>query len=364
MQVSGETMIKLTDIVKMYGKIIAVDGVSLEIRRGEFVVIMGPSGCGKTTTLRMIAGLETPDSGEIVIDGKRVNEAKPWQRDVPLVWQNFVLFPHLTVSQNVEYGLRMRNIPKKERMQRVARILHTVGLEGLEDRSVVRLSGGQKQRVGLARALVVDPKVLLLDEPLGALDAKIARSMQQELRRLHSMLGITFVYVTHNQSEAMALANRIVVMNEGKIRQVGTPNQIFRTPSNRFVAEFVGANNIFTGTIKTKNNSDLTISTPEGDFVVATSGRDWKPKEEATFVVGADLVTIGKGHAEAENRLVGRTSAVEIMGSVVTLYVVTATGSEFQAQVSATSFEREKIEVDQSVQLSWKKEDAYLLLEK
>jgi spermidine/putrescine transport system ATP-binding protein len=358
----SEVMILLDDVSKRYGGTKAVDGMTLGIHRGEFVVIMGPSGCGKTTTLRMIAGLETPDSGKIFIDDKCVNDTKPWQRDVPLVWQNFMLFPHLNVFQNVEYGLKMRNVPKTERTERVKRILKTVGLQGFDNRSVLRLSGGQKQRVGLARALVLDPKVLLLDEPLGALDAKIARSMQQELRRLHAMIGITFVYVTHNQSEAMALADRIVVMNEGKIRQIGTPNQIFRTPNDRFVAEFVGANNLLSGQITAINPGTLKILTSQGEFAVPASGTR-NLNELATFVVGADLVSLGNNAPGRENHIEGRIAAVEVTGAVVTIYVTGAKGYEFQVQMPASAYERGKHKADAAVFLSWNKEDAYLLPE-
>ena len=362
MRKAGEMMILLEDVSKRFGGTSAVNGVSFGIHRGEFVVIMGPSGCGKTTTLRMIAGLETPDAGKIYINGKCVNDTKPWARDVPLVWQNFVLFPHLTVFQNVEYGLRMRSVPKSERAQRVARILTTVGLQGFEHRSVLRLSGGQKQRVGLARALVLDPQVLLLDEPLGALDAKIARSMQQELRRLHAMLGITFVYVTHNQSEAMALADRIVVMNEGKIRQIGTPGEIFRTPNNRFVAEFVGANNLLSGHVTAINTDSVKIRTSQGEFVVPASGTR-ELNELVTFVVGADLVALAINAPRHESHVEGRIAAVEVSGAIVTIYVTGSEGYEFQVQMPASAYERGKHEADSTVFLSWNKEDAFLLPE-
>ena len=359
----SKMMILLEDVSKRFGGTNAVNGVSLGVHRGEFVVIMGPSGCGKTTTLRMIAGLETPDGGKIYIDGKCVNDTKPWARDVPMVWQNFVLFPHLSVFQNVEYGLRMRNVSKSERALRVSRILETVGLQGFEHRSVLRLSGGQKQRVGLARTLVLDPEVLLLDEPLGALDAKIARSMQQELRRLHAMLGITFVYVTHNQSEAMALADRIVVMNEGKIRQIGTPGEIFRTPNNRFVAEFVGANNLLSGKIVAIDDATVEVVTSQGKFVVpASATRDLN--ELVTFVVGADLVSAARDAPRHENHVEGRIAAVEVTGAVVTIFVAGSDGYEFQVQMPASSYEQGKHQADATVFLSWKKEDAFLLPER
>jgi spermidine/putrescine transport system ATP-binding protein len=361
---ADESSIEIKGLVKRFGKSIAVAGIDLAIRRGEFVVIMGPSGCGKTTTLRMVAGLETPDAGDILIGSKRVNHLKPWQRETPLVWQNFALFPHLSVSENVEYGLRTRHVPVVERRQRVLKILDTVGLSGFEDRDVTRLSGGQKQRVGLARALVLDPKILLLDEPLGALDAKIARQMQQELRRLHRILGITFVYVTHNQVEAMSLADRIVIMNGGSIVQVGTPHELFRKPRTRFVAEFVGANNILRGNVQSIQGSDLLVSTACGDFRVPLTGAGTPRVGDAvTFVVAADHLQPGSTSEGWHDSVSGRLTGVEVMGSQVSLYFVTVGGQELQAHLSAMLYDRLHFETDASVNFRWEKCHAHLLAE-
>ncbi len=360
----SQAAISLVNVVRRFGSIRAVDGISLEISKGEFVVIMGPSGCGKTSTLRLIAGLEEPQSGDILIDGVRVNDLKPWQRDVPLVWQNFMLFPHLTVLQNIEYGLKMRKVPSAERNERAVRILRTVGLEGFETRSVVKLSGGQKQRVGLARALVLNPKVLLLDEPLGALDAKIARLLQQELKRLHRLLGITFVYVTHNQSEAMTLADRIVLMNEGKIQQVGTPIEVSRSPQNRFVAEFVGANSVIEGHVASISEDGLRIDTSTGTVEAKPpKSRTFAQGQVVTLVIGADRIAFSEDIAGTPNRVSARVVAIEVNGSAVTTFLATEQNQEFQVQQAVSEFARSNVEVGKSLQLSWKAEDVYVLPE-
>lgn len=362
-QTPQDIAIALSDVSMSYGCAAAVSGVSLEIRSGEFVCIMGPSGCGKTTTLRMIAGLETPTSGDIYIAGKRVNDVKPWHRDVPLVWQNFALFPHLSVADNVAYGLRVRNVPKVQRMAKVRRMLATVGLEGFEDRSVLNLSGGQKQRVGIARALVLDPQVILLDEPLGALDAKIARSMQQELRRLHEVLGITFVYVTHNQSEAMALADRIVVMNAGRIEQADTPLEILRRPASVFVADFIGANNIIGGIVDDVRTDSADLTSALGRFVVPKPPERLLSKgQSVSFIVGADRMTVGFEPSDAAtNEVAVRVTAVELTGGVVTLFAQAKDGQSFHVHVPPTHFDSGDIHVGRELHLSWKTGDSYLL---
>jgi spermidine/putrescine transport system ATP-binding protein len=328
-----DVAISLVELHKRYGSVEAVQGISLDIRDGEFLALIGPSGCGKTTTLRMIAGLENPTGGDIFMYGQRMTTVKPWKRQTPLVWQGSVLFPHLTVAKNVEFGLRMHRVPKAERRDRVERALATVGLTEHASRMPSQLSGGQQQRVGLARALVLDPRVLLLDEPLGALDAKIARTMQVELRRLHRELGITFVYVTHNQSEALAMADRIAVMNDGLLQQVGTPREVFREPRTRFVAEFVGANNILAGEVTESNAGTAQITSPEGLFhVKQPQGRAMRIGSQATFVIGADRVRVKDESVNAENRLEGTVMAVEYVGSVATIFLELPGGREFRLQ--------------------------------
>lgn len=221
-----------------------MDRVSARVERGEFFTFLGPSGCGKTTTLRIIAGLELPDSGRVIIDGEDVTYLPPYKRDTAMVFQNYALWPHMTVFENIAYGLKVRKLPKEEIRRRVKEVLELVRLEGLESRYPTQLSGGQQQRVALARALVVQPKVLLLDEPLSNLDAKLRVEMREELKRLQRKLGITTIYVTHDQDEAMALSDRIAVMNLGRVVEVGKPDELYRRPRSFFVATFIGRSNV------------------------------------------------------------------------------------------------------------------------
>ena len=245
---SGETPdVRLVGVRKRYGDVAAVDGVDLEIASGEFFTLLGPSGSGKTTTLRLIAGFERPDEGRIELAGRDVTGLAPYSRDVNTVFQDYALFPHMTVAENIGYGLRVKGVPRQERRKRVDEILEIVRLPGLGDRKPIQLSGGQRQRVALARAMVNHPQVLLLDEPLGALDLKLRQEMQIELKRIQRAVrdvGITFVYVTHDQEEALTMSDRLAVFNEGRIEQIGPPAQVYERPANAFVAGFVGASNV------------------------------------------------------------------------------------------------------------------------
>ena len=237
--------IKLDNVTKTFdGRVLAVDGVTLDIAAGEFFSLLGPSGCGKTTSLRMIAGFELPDSGRVHVAGRDITDLPVHKRDMGMVFQSYALFPHRTVAENVAFGLRMREVPKPDIERRVKAALAQVALTGLEERKPGQLSGGQQQRVALARALVVEPPVLLCDEPLGALDRKLRQQMQFELKELQKRLGVTLVFVTHDQEEALAMSDRIAVMNHGKVEQVGAPTEIYERPRTRFVADFIGEINI------------------------------------------------------------------------------------------------------------------------
>ena len=236
--------IKLTEVVKNFGEVKAVTGVNLEINHGEFFTMLGPSGSGKTTVLRMIAGFELPTSGKIEIDGVDVSNTPPFGRDVNTVFQDYALFPHMSVIENIEYGLKVKNVNKAERNERASAALDRVKLTGYESRKPGQLSGGQRQRVALARALVNEPKVLLLDEPLGALDLKLRHEMQLELKEIQKAVGITFIFVTHDQEEALTLSDRIAVFSNGNIVQLGTAKEIYENPNSQFVAEFVGISNL------------------------------------------------------------------------------------------------------------------------
>jgi iron(III) transport system ATP-binding protein len=242
------------------GSVIAVDGLTLEVKEGELVTLLGPSGCGKTTALRIIAGFESPSSGRVLIRGQDVTVLPPHARNTAMVFQSYAIFPHLSVAQNVAFGLEMRGLARGEIASRVRSILDMVGLAGLEHRSPEQLSGGQQQRVALARAVITEPRVLLFDEPLSNLDAKLREHMRGEVRRLQRRLGITSIYVTHDQAEAMALSDRIVVMEAGRVQQVGTPLEIYARPANRFVADFIGRVNILEGKVTAERPDGLTIN--------------------------------------------------------------------------------------------------------
>ncbi len=237
-------MVELIGVNKQFGEFVAVDDVNLQVGSGEFLTLLGPSGCGKTTLLRMISGFETPTRGTVWLDGRDVTALPPYRRDVNQVFQSYALFPHLNVRDNIAFGLRMKRTPKADVQQRVARMVEMVGLSGMENRRPNQLSGGQRQRVALARALVCEPKVLLLDEPLAALDAKLRRAMQVELKRLQQRVGITFVFVTHDQDEALVMSDRIAVINRGHIEQIGPVSEIYHRPATRFVADFLGQANL------------------------------------------------------------------------------------------------------------------------
>lgn len=238
-------ILQLKDIRKSFGESQVLDGVTLEIQAGEFVTLLGASGCGKTTTLRIIAGLEMPDAGQVVLEGRDITKLEPNRRPVNMVFQNYALFPHMNVAENIGYGLKIKKVPKNIIAEKTEEMLRLVQLEGYGKRMPDKLSGGQRQRVAIARAVVNEPKVLLLDEPLGALDLKLRRQMQLELKRLQKQLGITFIYITHDQEEAINMSDRIAVMNGGILEQVGTPNEIYYHPETSYVADFVGNANIF-----------------------------------------------------------------------------------------------------------------------
>jgi putative spermidine/putrescine transport system ATP-binding protein len=240
----AEVDVRIAGLRKRYGDVTAVDGVDLEIRRGEFFTMLGPSGSGKTTTLRVIAGFEQPDEGSVELGGKDVSKLPPYARDVNTVFQDYALFPHMTVQDNVEYGLRVKKVPRADRRRRAAEALALVRLEGYGGRKPAQLSGGQRQRVALARAIVNRPKALLLDEPLGALDLKLRQELQIELKRIQQELGITFVYVTHDQEEALTMSDRLAVFNHGRIQQVGAPAEVYERPASEFIAGFVGVSNV------------------------------------------------------------------------------------------------------------------------
>ena len=309
----------LEDVVKIFpargksGEVTAVDHVFIEIERGELVTLLGPSGCGKTTTLRLIAGFEFPTEGTISLDGKVINDEPPHKREMSMVFQSYAIFPHLSVYENMAYGLKVQRLPRDEVQERVAKALDLVELTGLENRAPNALSGGQQQRVALARALVMEPKVLLMDEPLSNLDAKLREQMRTEIRLIQKRLGITSVYVTHDQVEAMTLSDRIVVMNEGKIEQIGPPTEIYRRPQTRFVADFIGRANFVEATVRDVLDGQLVVDALGTTMTVPAPIGAFEEGQPATIVVRPEMVEID--HPEAHVK--GTVRIANYLGDVV-----------------------------------------------
>jgi spermidine/putrescine transport system ATP-binding protein len=355
-------LVVFDNVEKRYGDIVAVRAMNFEIYRGEFLALMGPSGCGKTTTLRMLAGLERPDAGEIRLQGRAINDLPVHERDTPMVWQSLALFPFLSVRENVEFGLKMRGFDARRRRAKAEEWLDRLGILEFAERGISQLSGGQRQRVALARALVTEPQILLLDEPLSALDAHLVIRMQQVLTRLQRELGITFLYVTHSQSEAFAMADRVAIMGDGVIAQIGAARDIYRAPANRFVAEFVGRNNIVTGKVTRLAQGRAEIAAPSGTFaVVVPKGATLAPGKAASFVIAADRVVVSNAEPASGNRVACSLISEEFVGSSVTLFLEAADGSEFKAQMP----ERELLGLDlkaaRTLYLAWPAESAHLL---
>ncbi len=292
------TYLSLQHLIKRFparggsGDVLAVDDVNLEIQQGEFVTLLGPSGCGKTTTLRLIAGFEFPTSGEIILDGSNVAPLPPDKRQMSMVFQSYAIFPHLSVYENISYGLKIKKMSKQEINTQVGKVLDLTELTGLGNRAPNQLSGGQQQRVALARALVMEPKVLLLDEPLSNLDAKLREQMRIELRRIQHQLGVTSIYVTHDQVEAMSLSDRIVVMNEGKIEQVGPPREVYRTPASEFVANFIGRANFVDGDIISVDGDKLLVEALGGQVLVNMPRQSRQLGHEVRLVLRPETIRL------------------------------------------------------------------------
>ncbi|PZU18626.1 MAG: ABC transporter ATP-binding protein [Shinella sp.] len=354
----NDAFVSLKSLEKKYPGHHAVRGIDLDIRAGEFIALMGPSGCGKSTTLRLIAGLEEPTSGSISIAGRSMNGVPAFERDTPMVWQSLALFPFLSVVENVEFPLRMKKVGPIERRKRAMEWLDRMGLASMAERNIAQLSGGQRQRVALARALVTQPPILLLDEPLSALDAHLRVRMQTELSRLHKELGITFIYVTHAQSEAFALADRMVLMNDGIIQQSGRPQDVYREPENAFVAEFMGMNNIVSGTIAGRSGEFAVIETALGRFAVP--GERLGTSGPASFVVSADRVSLRGGDSDAINRLHGSVIGIEFFGSTQTVFIDVA-GHEFRVQKQQHEIDALDLQPGRDVHLDWLPGHAWVL---
>ena len=311
----AEISLELKEIKKSFTEGEAVlDNISLEISKGEFITLLGSSGCGKTTTLRIIAGLEQPDAGSVWLDGREVTGLEPNQRDVNTVFQNYALFPHMNVAENIGYGLKLKKVPKSEIRKKVSQMLELVQLEGYEKRKPSELSGGQKQRVAIARALVNNPKVLLLDEPLGALDLQLRRAMQIELKHLQKKLGITFIYITHDQEEAINMSDRIAVMRDGRIEQIGTPDEIYNHPKTSYVATFVGNANILHGVAESIQGENAIVKIGNDKVIVKleTSQQDTKDTGAKQHLTAGENVTLA---VRSENILLQEAAAIGDTGT-------------------------------------------------
>jgi spermidine/putrescine transport system ATP-binding protein len=323
--------VQLVDLVKRFADVTAVDGVNLNIPGGEFFSLLGPSGCGKTTTLRLVAGFEQPTSGRILLDGVDMVTTPPHRRRVNTVFQNYALFPHLNVHDNVAFGLRFRDVSKPESRRMVARALALVQLEGFDRRRPSQLSGGQQQRVALARALILNPSVLLLDEPLGALDAKLRKALQVELKALQETVGITFLYVTHDQEEALTMSDRLAVMSSGRIEQVGRPAEIYEEPANMYVADFLGVSNLMAG-MASGATTDGGVRVRVGEFELI-SGQGSAPSGEVRIVIRPERVVLAPFEATGENRLPGMVDRLVYQGSTTQVIVRLAPGDSITALV-------------------------------
>jgi iron(III) transport system ATP-binding protein len=326
--------IDIENVTKRFGSMAAVDRVKLTIQEGELFTLLGPSGCGKTTLLRLIAGFYTPDEGEIRFDGQRVNDVPPNERGIGMVFQNFALWPHMTVYENAAYGLKLRKLGRREIEARVAAGFDKVRLTGLEQRYPGQLSGGQQQRVALARALVLNPKILLLDEPLSNLDAKVRIKVRQEIRKLQKDLGITTMYVTHDQEEALTLSDRVAVLNQGGVLQVGPPKGLYERPDNRFVADFIGINNLIEGVVSAvdRDQQRLAVKTAVGEFSAVLNER-LSPGAKCLLCVRPENAFIDGEAAPGRNAITGNITFAAYLGNTLRYDVELALGLVFKVDV-------------------------------
>jgi spermidine/putrescine transport system ATP-binding protein len=324
--------VELLDLVKRFGDVVAVAGIDLDISSGEFFSLLGPSGCGKTTTLRLIGGFERPTSGRILLDGVDMAQTPPHRRNVNTVFQSYALFPHLSVGDNVAFGLRFQNLSAEERRRQVADVLTLVQLAGFQERKPNQLSGGQQQRVALARALILNPAVLLLDEPLGALDAKLRKALQIELKALQEEIGITFIYVTHDQEEALTMSDRLAVMSEGKIEQIGPPKQVYEEPRNVYVADFLGVSNLMDAVAEGGNGAG-SCRVRLGESVLDSAVGDTGARGPVKVVIRPERVLIEERDAAGSNAVPGMVERVVYVGPVIQMIVRLAPGESIQAMV-------------------------------
>ncbi|ASP40838.1 polyamine ABC transporter ATP-binding protein [Bacterioplanes sanyensis] len=350
-----EPIVRIEGVTKTFGATYAVDDVSLTIQRGEFFSLLGSSGCGKTTLLRMLGGFETPDSGRIYIDGQDVTDLPPYLRPVNMMFQNYALFPHMTVAQNIAYGLKQDRMPKPVIAERVAEVMALVQISQLAERKPQQLSGGQRQRVALARALAKHPKILLLDEPLGALDKKLREQTQFELVNIQERLGITFVVVTHDQEEAMTMSSRIALMHDGRIEQMDTPRRMYEFPATRYAANFIGLVNLFSGYVTEHEDDLVTLHSDEaGCDLQVHHSQPLASGMEVTVAVRPEKIRVYEQHRDLPNRIHGVIEEIAYLGDVSIYHVKLASGKTIQfTQSNVQALAEQPLTWGQEVALGW-----------
>ena len=350
------TFVKFEKIDKSYdGEVLVVKNLNLDIAKGEFVTMLGPSGSGKTTTLMMLAGFETPTNGEIFLEGKPISKIPPYEREIGMVFQNYALFPHMSVQENLSFPLEVRKMSKAESSEKVKKVLDMVELGDFATRFPAQLSGGQQQRVALARALVFEPRLVLMDEPLGALDKNLREQMQYEIKHIHERIGITVVYVTHDQSEALTMSNRIAVFNDGKIQQLSSPDILYEQPENSFVAQFIGENNRMVGIIKSMDEKYCNVDLDGGGSVKALKVNVGKVGEKAQLSVRPERVTVNTGQDSNENNFVGLVKELIYLGDHIRARLKVCGNDEFIVKIpNEGSF---NIKEGESIKLTWNADD-------
>jgi putative spermidine/putrescine transport system ATP-binding protein len=359
---SSDAFVRFSNVQKSYdGEVLVVKNLNLDIAQGEFLTMLGPSGSGKTTCLMMLAGFETATHGDIVLDGKPINNVAPHKRDIGMVFQNYALFPHMTVAENLAFPLQVRKLPRSDVEQRVDKALGMVELNGYEGRRPAQLSGGQQQRVAVARALVFEPKLVLMDEPLGALDKQLREQMQYEIKHIHESLGVTVVYVTHDQSEALTMSNRIAVFNDGVVQQLASPEALYEAPENAFVAQFIGENNRLHGTVKEIADKDVCVVELEGgDIVRALPVNIEGAGAKTTLSLRPERVTVRPPEGEYENVFEATVVELIYLGDHVRTRVKLLNHDDFIIKVP-NSYGQEQLKVGETVPVGWHAHDCRAL---